>query len=500
MRTEVRRLILVGVASLAALTAQSPAPQKATVAAPPPMPAIAAEVLSPRSRFESDLRFLSDEIGGRTTGSDAYEQALQWGLDSLKRAGVDGGGLEYYDAPSRWEGVSATGAVVSPYAFPLRVVSFALAPSTGGEFTAPLVDAGEGRPADFARLGEKGRAAIALVRSKPMRSFDDLFAEYLAGPEMAVAAAESGVAAVLVISTRPRGLLYRHTITFDGTMVPMPMVQVAREDGLRLARLLEKGRDVRISLDVRNRVGGAWKPQNVVADIRGSSLPDEIVLLGAHLDSWDLGTGALDNGVNCALVIEVARAIAAGPRPKRTVRFVLFTGEETGLLGSRGYVATHKAEMDKHVAAVIHDIGDGKVLGYFTNGRPEIRAGLTRVLSPVASWGSAGLVDEAILGTDNFDFLLEGVPNLIANQETEKYLPDYHAASDTFDKVDIEQARRNAAVAAVAVAGIANAPGRLGPRQSRAEVEALLEKSGLAAQMKTYSLWDDWKSGKRGRN
>jgi hypothetical protein len=500
MRTDVRRLALVTLAAIAALSAQSPAPRKTSPAEARQMPAIAAEVLGPGSRMEADLRFLSDEIGGRPTGSDAYEQALAWGLDALKRAGVDGGGLEYYDAPSRWEGGRAVGSVVSPFSFPLRVISFAMAPSTGGELTAPLVDAGEGREADFNRLGEKARGAIALVRSKPMRSFDDLFAEYLAGPEMVIAAAESDVAAILFISTRPRGLLYRHTITFDGTIVPIPMVQVAREDGLHLARLLEKGRDLRVSLDIQNRVGGAWKPQNVVADIRGSERPDEIVLLGAHLDSWDLGTGALDNGVNCALVIEVARAIATGPRPKRTVRFVLFTGEETGLLGSRGYVAAHKAEMDKHVAALIHDIGDGKVVGYFTNGRPEIRPALARALSPVAGWGAAGLNDEAILGTDNFDFLLEGVPNLIANQETEKYLPDYHAESDTFDKVDIAQAKRNAAVAAVAVTGIANASGRLGSRQSRAEVEKLLEKSGLASQMKTYSLWADWESGKRGRD
>src|SRR5688500_17053743 len=108
--------------------------------------------------------------------------------------------------------------------------------------------------------------------------------------------------------------------------------------------------------------------------------------------------------------------------------------------------------------------------------------------------------DQAILGTDNFDFLLEGVPNLIANQETEKYLPDSHAESDTFDKVAIALASQNAAVAAVAVLGIANAPTRLAPRQSRAEVEKLLAKSGLAQQMKTYSLWEDWESGKRGRN
>jgi Zn-dependent M28 family amino/carboxypeptidase len=254
-----------------------------------------------------------------------------------------------------------------------------------------------------------------------------------------------------------------------------------------------------VELDIENRTGGPWKPENVVAEIRGSEKPDEIVVLGAHLDSWDLGTGALDNGVNSALVVEVARAIAAGVRPKRSVRFLLFTGEEVGLLGSRGYVASHRDEMDRHVAAVIHDIGDGRVRGYFTNGRAEIRPALAKVLAPLAAWSANGMNDEAILGTDNFDFLLEGVPNLIADQETEKYLPDYHAASDTLDKVDLQQARKNAAIAAVAVSGLANAPAGLGRRQSRAEVEKLLETTGLADQMKTYDLWRDWESGKRGR-
>jgi hypothetical protein len=500
MRTDVRRLALVGFAALAALTAQSPAPRKKASVAARRMPAIAAEVLSPRSRFEEDLRYLTDEIGGRATGSPAYEESLRWGLDAFRRAGVDGAGLEAYHAPTRWEAVRATGAVVAPVRFPLRVISFANAPPTSGPLTAALVDAGDGREADFDRLGGKVRGAIALVRSKPMRTFEDLFAEYLAGPGMVRAAEKRGAAAILFVSPRPRGLLYRHTVTFDGTLVPLPMVQVAREDGLRLARLLEKGRDLRVTLDVENRVGGPWQPQNVIAEIRGSERANEIVLLGAHLDSWDLGTGALDNGVNCALVVEVARAIAAGPRPKRTVRFVLFTGEEIGLLGSRGYAAAHEAEMDRHVGALIHDIGDGKVVGYFTNGRPELRPALARALAPVSGWGAAGMNDEAILGTDNFDFLLQGVPNLIANQETEKYLPDYHAESDTFDKVDVSQARRNAAIAAVAVTGIANAPSRLGARQSRAEVAKLLERTGLADQMKTYSLWADWESGKRGRN
>ncbi len=470
-----------------------------TAGAPSGAASLVGEVLSARNRMEEDLRVLTDEIGGRVTGSPGYEAALQWGVEALRRAGVDSVKLEPYDAPARWESESASAAVVSPYRFPLRVVSFALAPSTSGVLTAPLVDGGTGRRADFEKLGEKARGAIALVRTKQMKSFEDLFGEYLLGPEMLGAARKSGASAILFLSSRPRDLLYRHQISLDGTMSDLPMALIAREDGLRLARLLEKGRAMAVSLELKNRVGGPWRPQNVVAEIRGRVKPEEIVLLGAHLDSWELGTGALDNGVNCALVVEVARALAAGPRPARTIRLVLFTGEELGLVGSRGYVAAHRGEMDRHVAAIIHDIGDGRITGFYDNGRPELVPTLSSLLEPVAAWGSGAFSDEALLGTDNFDFLLEGVPNLVANQESERYLPDYHAESDTFDKVDFREARLNAAIAAVAVAGIANAPARLAPRQSRAEVANVLEKSGIADQMKTYGLWADWEKGTRGR-
>ncbi len=462
--------------------------------------AVIQSATGPSSRLESDLRVLTDQIGGRVTGSANYARALQWGMEAFRRAGVDSVRLESYPVPAQWEGIAAAASVVSPSAIPLRVVSLGLTPSTPGAVTAPLVDAGDGHRADFERLGASVRGAIVLVHNKPMNSFDDLFAEYIGGPEIMHAAAERGAAALLFISTRPRDLLYRHTITW-GPIAPLPMAQVAREDGLRLARLVEEGTAPRVTLDVRNRVGGPGEAQNVVAEIRGAERPDEIVLLGAHLDAWDLGTGALDNGVNCALVVDVARVVAAGPRPKRTIRFVLFTGEEAGLLGSYGYVRSHRDELDRHVAVLIHDIGDGKIAGYFTNGRKDIDDGVRAALAPVASRGAGGVEEEAILGTDNFDFLLEGVPNLVANQDTSRYLADYHAESDTFDKVDPELARGNAAVAAVAVLGLANSPQRIGPRQTRAEILRILEDDRwrLAAQMKIYGIWPDWESGKRGR-
>src|SRR5262249_28547476 len=163
-------------------------------------------------------------------------------------------------------------------------------------------------------------------------------------------------------------------------------------------------------------------------EIRGRERPEEVVLLGAHLDSWDLGTGAEDNGANSALVIDTARAIRSlGVRPRRSIRFVLFTGEEQGMFGSAGYVQLHRDEMAKHDAAVIVDIGGGRTTGFFLNGREDLRRPLEKILKGLAGLEVGENPPDAIDGTDNFDFLLSGVPNLVANQDPAPYLPQYHA-------------------------------------------------------------------------
>jgi hypothetical protein len=171
-----------------------------TLAAAPPSEraaeGLAAEALSPRSRLEENLRTLTDDIGGRVTGSAACERAVAWGVEAFRKAGVDSVGLEGYSAPAKWEGESAAASLVVPEKFPVRVVSFALAPSTGGAMEAPLVDGGDGRRADFARLSGAAHGAVVLVRSNPMRSFDDLFAEYMAAPETMQSAVDAGAAAV----------------------------------------------------------------------------------------------------------------------------------------------------------------------------------------------------------------------------------------------------------------------------------------------------------------
>jgi Zn-dependent M28 family amino/carboxypeptidase len=302
------------------------------------------------------------------------------------------------------------------------------------------------------------------------------------------------------MSTRERMLLYRHSNSSFGEIDGFPQAVVAREDALRLENFLGTGKNVRVRLEIQNRIGGPVEQENVVAEIRGREKPDEWVLLGAHLDSWDLGTGALDNGCNAAMVIEAARDIQrTGIRPRRSIRFVLFTGEEQGMLGSWAYVREHRAELDRARGAIIFDAGIGKITGYMLSGRHEIEAGVREALKPIESWGANQNVMDAPLGTDNYDFAVEGVPTLIANQEEANYLPNYHATSDSFDKVDLLQLKINTAIAAVTAFGIAERAAPLGPRQSRAEIETLLKTSGLEEQMKAEGMWQSWESGKRGR-
>ena len=443
-----------------------------------------------------DLQELCDHIGGRPTGSPAAYRAIEWGSQKFQAAGLSPV-LESFQIPNLWLPVSAEASALAPEQFPIRLAAAPFTASTAGAIEAPVVDAKEGSEADFANLGPRASGAIALVHSNEMKTLDDLFAEYGRGNSLVAAAKKAGVAALLLQSTRPRGLLYRHPLSVDGSLVPIPAAIVSREHAERLARLVAKGA-VRVRLNLQNRLGGAYESQNVVAEIRGREKPDEVVLVGAHLDSWDLGTGAEDNGVNVALVLDLARGFKQlGLVPRRTVRFVLFTGEEQGMWGSRRYVERHRAELDKFAATITFDTGSGRLVGFYLNGREDLRAPVNAALGAVSGLSATEHTNDAIDGTDNFDFLLSGVPNLVGIQDPIPYLPDYHAESDTFDRVNQREEKATLAAASALLWGLAENPERL-QRQTRAEVEKLVVDTKLDQQMKAFGQWSEFESGQRG--
>ncbi len=464
----------------------------------------AAKILSNAmgpSPLAENLRRLTDEIGGRMTGSPALARAVEWAVAAFRQAGVDDVHTEKYIIPVAWSEGDTHLEALAPVAFAARLVSVGWSPPTYAQgLAANLADVGEGSDADFVRAGAAAHGAILLVHSNLLRTWEDLFGEYQRAPGIIDRAVRAGARAILWMSTRERGLLYRHQNSLTGELDRLPQAIVAREDAERLARFLAAGEKVRARLVMPNQVGGPIEQENVVAEIRGREKPEEFVLLGAHLDSWELGTGALDNGCNSALVIDAARAIVAtGLRPRRSIRFVLFTGEEQGMLGSWAYALAHRRELDRAVAVVIYDAGIGRVTGYSLGGRRDIKAGVREILRPVEALGVGQHTYDAPMGTDNFDFLLEGVPTLVANQEEANYIVNYHAYSDTLDKVDIGTLKRHTALAGVTVFGIAERAARLGPRQSRAEIEALLKETGLDKEMKNAGIGGLWEQGQRGR-
>lgn len=481
------------------------------------------------SPMEENLRRLTDEVGGRVTGSPQMAKAVEWAVAAFRSEGVEVH-TEKYTLPATWAegntgvvitapetiakatppwgvgfsgveaGAANSGAGIMGW-FPLRAVSEAWGPSTPlGGITAPVVDVGLGSAEEFTKAGPI-KGTILLVHSEIGSTWGDLLNEYLRPPEIIARAKQDGALAILWMGARERLLLYRHTNVLTGEIDKIPQAIVAREDAMRLADAVRSypGK-VRVRVELQNRIGGPIEQENVVGEIRGWEKPDEAVILGAHLDSWELGTGALDNGCNAALVIEAARAIkATGLLPRRTIRFVLFGGEEQGTLGSYAYVKAHRVEMDKIRGMITFDAGIGRVTGYSLGGRKDIEAGVREILKPLESWGSNNHTYDASFGTDNLDFLLEGVPTLVANQEEANYLPNYHAASDTLDKVDMRELKLHTALAALTAWGIADRTEPIGKRLSRAELDAVVRETGLDQQMKLLGYWEDWQKGVRGR-
>jgi carboxypeptidase Q len=264
--------------------------------------------------------------------------------------------------------------------------------------------------------------------------------------------------------------------------------------------LLASGHPVFADLSIPNRIGGAIKTWNTIGEIKGSEKADEFVILGAHLDSWELGTGALDNGCNAALVVDALRTIkASGLRPRRSIRFILFSGEEEGLLGSRAYSRTHRAELDQAAGVIIYDSGTGKTNGFSTGGRGDVLDTVRRLTAPLQQFGVSELKTDMEWGTDHFDFMLEGVPTFVADQEEANYLENYHATSDTYDKVDFVQLKRHVAEAAEFAFALANLPEKIGPRYTRAQIEQSMQETHSVELFKAFGLWDAWQSGALGR-
>jgi hypothetical protein len=265
-----------------------------------------------------------------------------------------------------------------------------------------------------------------------------------------------------------------------------------------LAAFREAGLDPHVE-KYANPNGNTGEVQSVVAEYRGRDKSDEWVLVGAHLGAQTRDPGATDYSCDAASVIEAARDISlTAMHPKRSIRFVLFSGEEHDMRGSWAYARAHRAELDHARAAILIHSGCKRITGYSTNGRHDIESGLREAMKPIESLEANQLASGAIAGTDDFNFLLEGVPTLSAYPLQPGPVDSAPSARDS-SEVELADIKHNISVVAVTAFGIAERTAPIGPRQSHAEIESLLVKLGLDAQMKTTEAWAQWESGERGR-
>ncbi|HVT44587.1 MAG TPA: M20/M25/M40 family metallo-hydrolase [Thermoanaerobaculia bacterium] len=399
------------------------------------------------------ISHLTDEIGPRLSGTRQAELAVSWTTATLEQWGFPTRNQPIL-VPQWIRGVERA-SLVSHHDHTIVLTALGDSVATPPEgLTADLVVV-----RSFDELRSLGRAVegkIVLFNSPMSRDLvlaRDGFTAYAAAVRYrgggASAAAAQGAVAALVRSATTESMRTPHTgqLCYAAGHPAIPAAAITTEDADLLQRLSERGEPLRINLVLTPRWDHDVPSANVIAELRGRDRPEEIVLIGAHLDSWDLGTGAIDNAAGVTAVMEAVRLLRQlGLTPRRTIRVVLFMNEENGLRGSFYYFFGHRHE--KHVAAIESDAGAGRPLGFFTTLGAEGRGRLNEYLAPLASFGPFELMPRALTGADTGILVRNGVIGFGVRQDPLHYFDHHHAPSDTLDKVDPEALRMNAAVIA----------------------------------------------------
>ncbi len=453
---------------------------------------------SEHSEVMKNLEYLGDVIGPRLTGSAAMRRANDWTMERFKSYGLTAA-LEPWNFGVTWERGPVFARLVAPFQRAVTAHSWAWTAGTEGRpLAGPVVLVNVSSPESVAVYRDRMKGAWLLTgqpatifnpdgppmtaadsaaqraRTNPFRAPQDTSAAAVARrrqfqTDLPYLMKQAGALGRLTDGGKEQGLM-----TMSGSpysVSPLPNLVIAHEDFAQLARLIQNGVTPRFEAAVSNTLGsGSVQQYNTVAEIRGSDKPGEVVILGAHLDSWDLGTGTTDNGTGSMVVLEAARAIArSGLKPKRTIRFILFSGEEEGLLGSAAYAAQHAATADSIQAVLVLDNGTGMITGQALQGRNQDEQLWKDLLAPVASLGAKNVRQGNKGGTDHLSFIPYGVPGWNFDQESRGYNHTHHSQVDTYDHAigpDLVQA---SAVMAATAFELANLPSLL-PRGAKTPV------------------------------
>jgi carboxypeptidase Q len=440
------------------------------------------------SQLMENLEYLCDVIGPRLTGTDRLKRANEWTAAKMREYGLDNVRLEGYTIPIGWERISCDAKVIAPNGMQLIAYAQPWTPGTRGAVTGPVVYVSAQDKEGLKAYSGKLNGAMVIVsapgnvqehpeRSKP----GDFWSRKAIGGTTEDASvrtavsegeqffAREGVAAILMDNFVPQSLV---AITGQwpadkASAYPLPHVYLAHEHYAMLYRLTQRQQPTSLKLNVVNKwIPGPVTVYNTVGEIRGNEKPDEMIICGAHLDSWDLAQGAVDNGTGSMVVLETARILKRmGLKPKRTIRFVLFSGEEQGLHGSTAYVSAHSSEMPKTSAVFIHDIGTGKVTGFGLHGNGQVQPVFDKELGVLKELGVTRYSTFLMGGTDHAPFHDKGVPGFWFMQDHADYDLMHHTQTDTFDKAIKEELIQGATVMAISAYNVAQLPEML-PRRS----------------------------------
>ena len=411
---------------------------------------------------------LCDGVGPRLAGSDGAREARRWAVRELARLGLRNVHEEPLTEP-RWVRGAETAEIVSPVRQRLAVAALGGSgptPRDGIEAEVLATKNLETLAALAAKEPAIARGRIVFFTERTDRTRDGsgygrAVSIRYGGPDEA---RKLGAAAVVIRSVGTSSTRLPHTgvMKVEPGIAPLPAAALSAPDADLLERIAAGG-VVRLRLTLGCRTEPDAPGANVVGEIPGSERPEEIVLLAAHLDSWDLGTGAIDDGAGVGIVAEAVRAIAVLPRaPRRTLRVVLFADEENGGRGGAAYANAHRGELDRHVAALEMDLGTDRVYRIAASGGPEADAVVGAVEELLRPIGVAERAADAGGGSDVAGLRAFGVPMLDLNQDASRYFDFHHSADDTVDKIDPANLAQATAAAAVLAWVVADEPGTLG--------------------------------------
>lgn len=403
------------------------------------------------------LARLCDTFGSRFSGSTNLEAAIDWILEEMRQDGLDNVHGEEVAVP-RWVRGAESAQMLQPRlrALPMLGLGGSIATPPEGVTAEVLVVKG------FADLRERAPEAAGkiVLFNVPFTDYHETVQIRVHG---AVEAARAGAVASLIRSVTPYSIQSPHTgnMVYDEFVPKIPHAALTVEDASMMQRMQDRGEKIIVRLKMSAQKLPDAPSRNVVAEITGREKPDEIVIVSGHIDSWDVGQGAVDDGGGAMAAWEAVRLMhKLGLRPRRTVRVVLWTNEENGLAGARGYERRHKSELARHVLAIESDIGAFEPRGFSFNGSdhalPMIQQ-LARALRPLGADKITTGAEEADVGQLRAD----GVPNMALLTDGPRYFWFHHTDADTMDKLNPRELAACAAAMGVMAWEVADAPGEL---------------------------------------